>query len=108
MEGDDQSDPIRVGFVRSGGFGGLRLATELDADELTEAEVALLRTLLSGGGDGRAGTAPAAPRGADRFRYDLTIHAGEGSRTLSLSEADLTPELRPLVDRLEAHARKRG
>jgi hypothetical protein len=104
---DGPSDRLQVSFVRSGGFGGLRLATELGGDQLTDEEAAVLRSLLStsGGADEAQGT---RTRGADRFRYDLTIRDGGDSRTLSLSDAELTPELRPLVDRLEAHARNRS
>lgn len=105
--GDGGSDRLRIGFVRSGGFGGMRLATELDAAELTPDEARVLRSLLAVGAADDPGAASGPARGADHFRYDLTIQDGATSRTLSLSESDLTPELRPLVQRLEAHARNR-
>ena len=102
---EGMSEDLRIGFVRSGGFGGLRLAAELDGAELTPGEAALVRSLLEGQ-DPPPATATA--QGADRFRYELTIRGGGASRSMSLSETDLTPELRPLVHRLEAHARRRG
>jgi hypothetical protein len=106
MAGDEAGpERVRVSFVRSGGFGGLRLATEIDTDALPAEEAAELRALVAACEAVPAG--PPTAGGADRFRYDLTISGAGASRSLSVSDADLPPALRPLVERLEAHARTR-
>ncbi len=97
---------MKVSFVRSGGFGGLRLAAELDTENLPPDEAAELRSLVAALDTGASAATPAG--GADRFRYDLTIEADGRTRRLSLSDGDLTAATRPLVARLEKQAKQRN
>ena len=96
----------RVSFQRSGGFGGITLSKEVDTSELDDDEAAELEQLL----DRVDFTADPAPRprggGADRFQYDLTVERGGERHQLTCGEAQLTPELKELVDRLQAMARR--
>ncbi|MGH9177172.1 MAG: protealysin inhibitor emfourin [Acidimicrobiales bacterium] len=97
----------RVNFQRSGGFGGVTLSKDIDTSELAEDEAAELEQLL----DRVDFTADPAPQprggGADRFQYDLTVERGGERYQLTCGEAQLTPELKELVDRLQAMARRR-
>lgn len=44
--------------------------------------------------------------GADRFQYDLTITKGVHSYGISLPEADVPADLRPVIDLMINRARK--
>ncbi|MEO9324267.1 protealysin inhibitor emfourin [Nocardioides sp. C4-1] len=80
----------RVRVRRSGGFVGQTVEAEVDL-EADDDRAPELRTLL-----GRVGALPdghAAPR-PDGFRYDVEVDG----RTVHLCEADLSPDLRRIVD----------
>ncbi len=88
--------PVRVEVTRSGGFAGVSRHVVLDAATLPPAEasrVALLAEAVQ-----RAGTAAAAPGGADRFSYDVTISRGAHQSRHSYGEMALPADARALVD----------
>ena len=100
-----------MSLVRTGGFAGLRRAGELDTADLGDAdaaEVAALVDSLVAALDAPPGTA-GRPRGADRFHYEVTVDGGGGPpRVLSVADADLAPDVRGLLGRLEARVTSSG
>jgi hypothetical protein len=95
------SKPLRIDLVRSGGFAGLETTVSLDAATLPREEADELGRLVDRADLPRHPRPPGPPpSGADRFQYDLAIVRGDERRTASLTEADLTPELRKLVRRV--------
>ena len=116
----EHHEPARTIFERSGGFAGITQRTTLDADDLDPDERAQYLELLRGLDLGslstrtpEAGSATgstsraAAPRGADRFQYDLTVELGGQSYSLQYGEQDLPTEMKPLIQLLTQQARKR-
>lgn len=101
---------MRVVIVRSGGLAGLRQPVEVDTADLPEEEAARLLDLVAAPPAGTPGAGSAvrsAPRGADRFRYDVTVHHDDGERTLRVREGGEPVELSRLVAAVWVRARER-
>jgi hypothetical protein len=88
---------MRLQVRRTGGFAGLvQESPVLDTAALPPEEAEELHSLVEEaalddiGAPGRAG-------GPDRFAYELTVE----DRRLTLSETDMTPARRALVQRLQ-------
>ena len=96
-------DRFQVELERSGGIAGATLRANVDSTQLPEADADQLRGLLD-----RANLAASQspPRGADRFQYDLKIHRGGRSQSLTAYDGSMSPELKALTDWLMAHARR--
>lgn len=98
---------MRIEFVRTGGFAGMRLAAIIDSQDLSAEDAATLEKLLQEADIfNLPETGPAVARGADRFQYQIKISREEGERTLVLSEAALNEPLRALLDFLTLLARR--
>jgi hypothetical protein len=99
---------MRYHFVRSGGFGGLRLAAIVDSDDLPEEEAALLAEELDSANFFSLPNELEGPQGgADRFQYQITVDNGEKQHTVEAGETALPEPLQPLVQHLEQIARTR-
>lgn len=89
---------------RSGGFAGRTVRTEIDGNSLPELQRRRLHKLVDESG---FFTLPARlesmTRGADMFRYTITIEIGEKTHTVEAAEAALPPGIRPLLDWLAHH-----
>ncbi len=97
---------MKIDFVRSGGFAGLRLAVNVDTQDLPDAEAALLEKLIRDSGFFDLAEHIKSPSGgADRFEYRLTVSEGGRSHTVTVSEAAVPEGLRPLIDRLTEMAK---
>ena len=96
---------MKIRFVRSGGFAGLRLTLDLDTAELPASDAARLTELVEVA-RGTLTNAPHSRRGADQFEYELTIELHQwGHETLVLRDQDVPEPVRPLIDQLTALAR---
>jgi hypothetical protein len=100
---------MKIDFVRTGGFAGLRLALTLDTAGLPADEAARIRLLVQESGyfelDG--GFPPAAPA-PDRFEYRLAIESRtRGRHAVILPESSVTDRMRPLLNKLTALAMQR-
>jgi hypothetical protein len=99
-------EPIRIDLVRSGGFAGVSLAASLDTGRLPPEEARAVTELVDRVDFAALAARAASPsRVPDAFQYDLTVSRGRERHQLSLGESAVTPELRPLLDRLVASAR---
>lgn len=102
---------MRITFLRTGGFAGMRLSSTIDTLALPGDEARVLEELVETAGFfDLPGTMPAPAGGADRFLYHIAIEAPAGQKparqhTVDVSEAALTQELQPLIDRLMVLAR---
>ncbi|MGI8425836.1 MAG: protealysin inhibitor emfourin [Actinomycetota bacterium] len=103
---------MKIEFQRSGGFAGMILSSTVDTGDLSEVEAREFEELV-GRVDIEAvksasqAAAGGPHRGADRFQYDLKIEAPGSQHQLTISEAQVSFELRSLLDKLEALARKK-
>jgi hypothetical protein len=112
LEGSEAADfsigrqKMRIHFVRTGGFAGMRLANTIDSEELPEEEIQALVSELDNanffelpqflsGGQG----------GADRFQYEITVDDGRQKHTVAAAESSLPGNVQPLVQHLERLAR---
>ena len=97
---------MRIHFVRTGGFAGMRLANTIDSEELPEEELQALKSELDNAHffelpplmSGETG-------GADRFQYEITVEDGRQKHTVTAGETSLPGNLQPLVQHLELLAR---
>jgi emfourin len=98
---------MHIEFERTGGVGGIRLATSVDTDTLPADESARVRQLVDDAGFFNLPARLKTPApSADRFEYRLTVRAPERSHTVDVGEGAIPPSLRPLIDWLMAAARK--
>jgi hypothetical protein len=101
------SEGTRIDFERSGGFAGISLAASVDTASLAPDEAREIEQLLEKiDFDALRQRPPRATRGADRFQYNLTASVKGARQNVSIGEAELTPELRALVERLTEIARR--
>jgi hypothetical protein len=89
---------VRVEVVRSGGFANRQLRAAVDTSELAPDDAARLTQLVGRADLAGAAARPRAPaRGADRYQYDLTVTEGARREHVTVTEGELSPELRALV-----------
>lgn len=99
---------MRITFERTGGFAGIRVKTMIDTAELPSREATKLCRLVSSSDFfhlPRTMT-PSKPA-ADRFQYTVLVEDSGRAHTIVVSEEQISPSLRPLIERLTKAARKR-
>jgi hypothetical protein len=98
---------MKITFVRSGGFAGLRLALDVDTADLPAHEAAQLLQLIDEA-RGDLHDAPNSPSAPDRFEYRLAFDMEHGEReALTLCEPDVPDSVRPLIEQLTYMARRK-
>ena len=97
---------MRIEFVRTGGFAGLRMATTIDVDSLPPEEAQEIQDALE---EAHFFALPPElheeTRGVDRFQYEITVDDGAQKHTVQTGETALPEHLQPLVQKLEQYAR---
>jgi emfourin len=100
---------VKIDFVRTGGFAGMRLELHLDTRTLREERALEMERLVKSAGFfdlPMPGRRPA--QGADLFEYRVEIESEElGSRTITVSETAVPDRLQPLIEHLSALAMDR-
>ena len=97
---------MRITFLRTGGFAGMRLSSTVDTQALPAEDARLLEALVETAGFFKLpASIPAPAGGADRFQYHIAVEAPAGQHAVDVSETALPNELKPLVERLMALAR---
>ena len=101
---------MKITFLRTGGFAGLRLALELDTNAMNDGEASELTELVQGCRfyhlPARIGSAAA---GRDRFQYRLRVATSAAREHEILVDEDSTPvELMPLLTHLTDLALKQA
>jgi len=96
-----------IHFERSGGFSGISLAVDIDADTLSPDEASQLRELVASAGffDLPAETLDSMP-GVDQFSYNVTIESGGQRHTVHATEGAAPESLQRLIDWLNRVARR--
>jgi hypothetical protein len=98
---------MKIGFVRSGGFAGMRLALDVDTTDLTAEEASQLAQLIDEARNALT-DAPRSKPEPDRFEYQLTFEGTEwGRETHLVCEPDVPESVRPLIEQLTSMARRR-
>ena len=92
---------MRVDFIRTGGFGGIRLTTSVETTELPPDQAVTIHKLLD---DARFFDLPqniAPPRPVpDSFQYQLTVASAQETHTVQVTDTACPDSLRPLIDYL--------
>jgi len=91
---------VRVSVVRGGGLAGVVETTTADSERLSAGDAALLRDKVDQSGffdlPGDVERA-AAPAGADRFHYAVTVEDAERTHTVRRAEPELPEALGALI-----------
>ena len=97
---------MRITFIRSGGFAGVRLRTTVNEEELSAEAAAQLRQLVDGADCCRLpGKIAADRKQPDRFQYELLLEDGERQNSILVDEEAAPPALQPLLEWLTDVAR---
>ncbi len=100
---------MRIQFVRSGGFAGMRLAGTIDTSTLSRDEAQALQTELDNAhffelpaqlSEGSSTGGTGSPE-RDRYQYEITVEDGGKTHTVVAGESAIPGNLRPLVQHLE-------
>ena len=96
---------MRIEFVRSGGFAGMRLAATIDTQDLPAGQGATLEKMIAETGffDLPEQIKPASP-GPDRFEYQVQVSSAAQKHSINVSESVMPERLRPLFDLLTSLA----
>lgn len=107
--GGGDRDTMTITFERSGGFAGLARSVTVSSDSLSNQDAAELRRLID---EARlfdlpehAGEGEPVP---DDFNYVISVDEGERSTVVRTGDANAPPQLRPLLDWLNAALRTGG
>lgn len=97
---------MRIDFVRSGGFAGIRLARSFDTASLPGDMGSKIEHLVKAV-DFFGLAQPAAPSQPlrDGFEYRLAISTESQSREITVDDLNMPPILRPLLDLLTSLAK---
>ena len=94
----------RLGYVQTGGFGGLKLVADLDTSVLPTADAKALEAKV----DAALAEQPIKPEHNDRMRddqqYQVTVARGDNTIVLRAADPEVPPALAALVSVLQAHA----
>lgn len=97
---------MRVYFERSGGFTGLRLKTAVDTADLPAEDAQEWEKCLAEAEFFNSPSRPQPEAAADSFTYKLTVVTGEQEHTAAWSEENTPEQLRPMLRKLTAMARR--
>ena len=90
---------MRIRFVQSGGFAGLRRVATLDTGALPPKQARELEALVDRSGFFELPEKLRAP-GADRFQYTVTVESADRQHTVQVTDGAVPPELQALLDTL--------
>jgi hypothetical protein len=98
---------LRITFERTGGFAGITISANVNADDLTAGEADELRRLIKEADffNLPSAIAPHEPH-PDRFQYEVTVQDDGRLHTVKVSEEVMPETLRPLIRWLSEKARQ--
>lgn len=100
---------MRISFLRTGGFAGLKLQANFEPGALApEVEEEVRRLADQAGFFDLPDELTARSPGADRFGYQISIEDGDRSHAVRIAEAAAPPPLKALLDRLTKLAQQPG
>lgn len=97
---------MKVRFVRSGGFSGIRLGVTLDTEALPPGEADRLDSLVAAASFFDQPASLTSPgRGADCCQYLVTVEDGDRKKQVDMDDLSVPDVLRPLLEYLLESAR---
>lgn len=98
---------MRIDFLRSGGFAGLKLRLSLDVNTLPEDQAQVIRRLMDEANFLTIDEMlPGAPNVRDEYQYQITVITENVQHTVQAAESSMPEPLRPFVDELTRLARE--
>jgi len=98
-----------IHFERTGGFAGIRLAADVDVDDLPDDQkikvIELLDEMDFDELSGRIGNKAAIP---DEFVYSVTVKTEKDDYNVITGESGLPDKMQPLIEILERIAKKQA
>src|SRR5688572_2005307 len=102
-------DIQRIKFERTGGFAGLRIAADIELEDLPKEQAARLCELMD---DVDFDELPEhLMKGnpvPDGFTYSITVESEEGQHTVTTSDTSAPTKMQPLLELLYQIARQRA
>ncbi len=100
---------MKIQFVRTGGFAGIRLARAFDTESMPPEQAGKLQALVDAARFFDMPEPAESPsRVPDSLEYRLTVSSSERERTIVVNDAALPVSLRPLMEYLTSLARRGG
>lgn len=97
----------RIKFERTGGFGGMRIAAEIEPNDLPEEQARALLELLDDMDFNELPEELMNNSGTDQFTYAITVETTKWEHTVVTSDESVPEKLHQLVELLNKLARKR-
>ena len=100
-------DVERIKFERTGGFAGMRLAADIELDDLPEEQAHALEEMLDDLDfaelSERLTSKPSMP---DEFTYKITVETEKGKHTIVTGDTSAPEKMQELLQMLNRIARK--
>ena len=96
---------MKINFERTGGFAGMKLAINLDLDNLSSEDAAGLQKLIADADLFNIPDPEAQTATRDGFQYTISVERSNEQRTLRVSDGSIPGGLLPLVTDLSLRAR---
>lgn len=97
----------RIKFERSGGFAGMRIATNLRLDDLPDEQARTIIELLDDMDFGELPEQMLDESSPDQFTYTITVETTQGEHTVVTGESSAPEKMQELLQLLNRLARKR-
>jgi hypothetical protein len=99
---------MRISFERTGGFAGIRLAADIDLDQLPEEDAKKIYDMVESINFNELPEGPSNPGAVDQFNYTITVRVEHTEHTIITDDASAPEDLRPLLDELNQMARRQA
>ncbi len=94
---------MQITFEQSGGFAGLIRTKSIDTATLLPSDAQQVQRLIEAADFFRLPDSIEAEAQPDRFQYQITIEDDDRHHSVEVSETNIPPTLRPLLEWLEHH-----
>lgn len=92
---------MKIDFIRTGGFAGIRLAGSFDTQQLLPEQGSTLdKLIIDSGFFSLPEEIQQNTPGPDRFEFQISISTGQQSHSIKVNDAVMPESLRPLVEYL--------
>jgi hypothetical protein len=97
----------QIKFERTGGFAGMRIAADIEPDDLPEDQARTLVELLDDMDFNELPEHIESKPGADQFTYSITVKTKKWEHTVVTGDASAPEKMHELLELLNRLARKR-
>lgn len=94
---------MRITFEQSGGFAGLIRTKTIDTSTLSPPDAQQVQRLIDAADFFRLPDSIEADVQPDRFQYYITVEDGDRHHSVEISETNIPPTIRPLLEWLQNH-----